>query len=334
MRMNTLVKGFVASLILAAFAAIFALGLHIWLNMDPLSSPKLSDAPQAQPPATPVIQYRRDRLDQSTVHVLTIPPDYLQHQPVVPAIADSVASLDAFAQQQGAVAVVNGGFFDPETGKTVSYIVVNGKQVADPQQNDRLMQNPDLTPYLDKILNRSELRRYRCGTQTTYAIARHRDPVATNCQLVDALGSGPRLLPTIAAESEGFLAIVQGEVIRDPLGSDRRNARTAVGLTASGAMLWVMVAQMPSNPTDSGMTLPELAAYLRSLGAVEALNLDGGSSSSLYYQGKTIYGRVDESGQAAGRSVKSVLLLKSTALRAETGEANGKSMDTPNHQSR
>jgi len=311
-------KIWVSGLILVTIAAIFTIGLHGWLTVGPSSPPPLSGTPQAQSTPLPAIQYRTNKLDRSVVHVLTIPTAYLQRQPVVPAIATPAATLDTFAQQQGAVAVINAGFFDPETGKTASYVVVNGKQVADPRQNDRLMQNPDLAPYLDKILNRSELRHYRCGTQTVYAIARHRDPVAANCQLVDALGAGPRLLPTIAAEPEGFLATAQGAVIRDPLGIDRRNARTAVGLTADGTMIWVMVAQMPTHPNDSGMTLPELAAYLRSLGAVEALNLDGGSSSSLYYQGKMVYGRVDESGQPAGRSVMSVLLLKSTALGEET----------------
>lgn len=274
------------------------------------SPPRAAQSTRPSPPLAE-IQYRVDHLSSSTVHVLTIPKAYWQTQAVVPAVAASVLSLDQFAQQQGAIAVINGGFFDPETGKTASYITIAGLLVADPRQNDRLMHNPDLVPYQAKILNRSELRRYRCGHQIHYTIARHQDAIPAACQLQDALGAGPRLLPTIAAEAEGFLATVQGEVVRDPLGINRRNARTAIGLTLDGSMLWVMVAQLPSQPDNSGMTLPELAQYLQSIGAIDALNLDGGSSSSLHYQGNTVYGRVDAAGQPAGRWVQSVLLIKS-----------------------
>ena len=36
------------------------------------------------------------------------------------------------------------------------------------------------------------------------------------------------------------------------------------------------------------MTFPELATYLVGLGCEEALNFDGGGSSALWYQGKTV----------------------------------------------
>jgi exopolysaccharide biosynthesis protein len=48
------------------------------------------------------------------------------------------------------------------------------------------------------------------------------------------------------------------------------------------------------------------------LGAVKALNLDGGTSSSLYYQGKAFYGKRDDSARVIPRSVKSALLLLPT----------------------
>jgi exopolysaccharide biosynthesis protein len=43
------------------------------------------------------------------------------------------------------------------------------------------------------------------------------------------------------------------------------------------------------------------------LGAVKAMNLDGGSSASLYYDGQAIYGRVDKEGKEIIRPIKSVL---------------------------
>jgi exopolysaccharide biosynthesis protein len=57
------------------------------------------------------------------------------------------------------------------------------------------------------------------------------------------------------------------------------------------------------------MTFTELTTFLKTLGAEQAMNLDGGSSSSFYYQGKTSYGKVDTEGYPIQRPVKSVLLV-------------------------
>jgi hypothetical protein len=189
-------------------------------------------------------------------------------------------------------------------------IVVQRFLVADPNQNDRLINNPKLAPYLNKILNRTEFRRYLCGQIVRYDIALHTEPPLPGCRLVDALGGGPRLLPELTLVQEGFLDFSNGEVIRDSLNSSQPNARSAIGITRDRSLLWVMVAQKPDTPTTSGMSLQALAAFLKTLGVEKAMNLDGGSSSSLYYKGKTFYGKVDEKGNLVRRSVKSVLLIQ------------------------
>ncbi|MFM7426567.1 MAG: phosphodiester glycosidase family protein [Elainella sp.] len=255
-------------------------------------------------------------LPNSLVHLLKIPastiPAATAEFSLVPQLADQTASLEEFSQRYDALAVLNGGFFDPQNHQTTSYVMQQGQWVGDPRQNARLMQNPDLTPYLDQILDRSELRRYRCSNpdRIQFAIARHRAPLPAGCDLLDALGAGPQLLPELTLEAEGFTARdSRGEVIRDALGSNQPNARTAVGILPDGSLLWVMAAQKPGLAA-SGLTLPELADFLRTEGAEAALNLDGGSSSGLVYQGKPIYGKLDQDGNPVIRSVKSVLLLQ------------------------
>jgi exopolysaccharide biosynthesis protein len=218
--------------------------------------------------------------------------------------------LESFAQKHQAVAAINGGFFDPANRKSTSIIVQQGQLVAEPSQNERLMNNPKLAPYLKKILNRTEFRRYLCGQTVRYDIALHTQPPLTGCRLVDALGGGPRLLPELTSLQEGFLDFSNGEVIRDSLNSSQPNARTAVGITHDGSLLWVVVAQKLEASTTSGMSLQALADFMKTLGVEKAMNLDGGSSSSLYYKGKTLYGKVDEKGNLVTRSVKSVLLVQ------------------------
>lgn len=260
------------------------------------------------------IFYQKKDLPNSIAYILSIPNNksYSIHLQVSP----QVDFVEQFAAQANAIAVLNAGFFDPKNQKTTSYIIQNGKITGDPRQNERLINNPDLQAYLRAILNRSEWRQYQCvglspprQNSTRYNIAFHQDPIPSECQLINSVGAGPRLLPTLTAETEAFITQENGQLIRDALGYNRRNARTAIGITEKG-LIWVMIAQKPEQPKNSGMSLPELANFLKSLGAKEALNLDGGSSSSFYYQGKIVYGKVDPEGKTIKRPVKSVLVLE------------------------
>jgi Phosphodiester glycosidase len=61
--------------------------------------------------------------------------------------------------------------------------------------------------------------------------------------------------------------------------------RSAIGSTSIGNILLVTAHLSPSG---KGPTLAEMAQLLQQLGAVDALNLDGGSSSSLYLGGQLI----------------------------------------------
>ncbi|NEP09272.1 MAG: phosphodiester glycosidase family protein [Symploca sp. SIO2C1] len=256
------------------------------------------------------INYQSHQLDSSVVHSLLIPVS--SGLVVKTASSEQLISLENFvAQQDQALAVINGGFFDPNNQKTTSYIVQERQLVADPRLNEGLMDNPNNASYLDKILNRTEFRRYSCGSTFRYDIALHSEAIPEDCILVDALGGGPGLLPALTLFQEGFLDFEDGKVIRDALGTKRLNARSAVGITREGDILLVMAAQKPELPQNSGVSLPELAEFMKSFGVEEAMNLDGGSSSALYYQGETFYGKVTRDGDRVKRPIKSVLVVTS-----------------------
>ncbi len=294
---------------LLSFTLIGLIGLGVLLLLSiPHSLLPSALSPAVLPSQELGIRYQSQTLPQSVVHILWIPAQ--SRFSVTPALSQSLDTLENFAQKNRAVAALNGGFFDPANQKSTSYVVLQGKLVASPKLNSRMIKNPDLAPYLDKILNRTEFRRYLCGETVRYGIAFHSELPPGGCQLVDALGGGPRLLPDLTSVQDGFLDYSNGKVIRDSLGSSQPNARTAVGITRDGSILWVMVAQKPEAPTTSGMSFQALAAFMKTLGVEEAMNLDGGSSSSLYYKGKTIYGKVNSQGNVVRRSVKSVLLIR------------------------
>ena len=267
------------------------------------SSPLVKPSPEALP------LYRVYELPHSRVHTLRIPVQ--GNFEVTVAVSPNLRTVAEFATKNQAIAAINGGFFDAQNEKTTAYLTQNSQIVGNPQENERLTQNPKLKPYLSQIFNRSEFRRYQCGTVNRYAIATHDAPIPPNCQLKDALGGGPRLLPTITATEEGFWAENQGKVIRDAIALKQRNARTAIGIMPSGDLFWVMAAQKKELGQNSGLSLPELADFMRSQGVQEALNLDGGSSSGMYYQGKIFLGKLTAKGEPVVRSVKSVLVFRS-----------------------
>ena len=103
------------------------------------------------------------------------------------------------------------------------------------------------------------------------------------------VGGGPRLLRAgrvaVSATAEGFAppqtpaffgAFVAG-----------RQPRTLAGVRADGTLLLATVdGRRPG--WSAGMTLPEAARLMRSLGARDALNLDGGGSSAMTVRGELV----------------------------------------------
>ena len=110
------------------------------------------------------------------------------------------------------------------------------------------------------------------------------------------MGGGPRLL------SGG--QFVGGEGFR-PSFVNRRHPRTAIGRLEDGRIVLVVIGGR--QPYHSlGMTLVELAGMLRRLGVTDALNLDGGGSTTLVVRGVVINLPSDEIGE---RPVGDVLLV-------------------------
>jgi hypothetical protein len=93
------------------------------------------------------------------------------------------------------------------------------------------------------------------------------------------VAAGPWLVQSsnivLDAKSENFSAAFSKESA----------ARSAIGATATGK---IILATVHDRAGGKGPTLAEMAQLVRQLGAVDALNLDGGSSTSLYLGGQLI----------------------------------------------
>ncbi len=97
---------------------------------------------------------------------------------------------------------------------------------------------------------------------------------------VHALGAGPMLIK----EGSIYLTTKTEEFGSDVAGG--RAPRTAIGLTKEGQILLVVVDGRQA--ASAGLTLLELALFMQELGAVDAMNLDGGGSSEMVISDKTV----------------------------------------------
>jgi exopolysaccharide biosynthesis protein len=110
------------------------------------------------------------------------------------------------------------------------------------------------------------------------------------------VSGGPRLVKngriSIATKAEGFdRPGLYGRFVA------ARNPRTLAGVKADGTLLLVTVDGR--RPGRAGMSLPEAARLMRSLGALDALNLDGGGSTAMIVRGRVVNRPSDRVGERA-----------------------------------
>jgi len=192
------------------------------------------------------------------------------------------ATVSSTVKEQKGLVGLNGGFFNLSNGESTSYVVIDGKNQCDPKQNKALIENPELKSYLEIILNRSELRILEDSNKKLKAcITFHTDPVPVGWTLLHSLQAGPSLLPKLTDCEEAFTRqSPEGKVI-DSIGVKKKAARTAVGITRDNHVLLLCVANKNQDEFSSGVTLDELAQMLRELGCSQAMNLDGGTSTTM-----------------------------------------------------
>lgn len=84
------------------------------------------------------------------------------------------------------------------------------------------------------------------------------------------------------------------------------NPRTAIGILESGD--YVMVVSDGRTDASEGLSLYELADFLKGLGAVTAYNLDGGGSSTMVYQGELV-NQPTTTGRIKERAVSDIIYI-------------------------
>ena len=115
------------------------------------------------------------------------------------------------------------------------------------------------------------------------------------------VGGWPRILRDGMSTAAGAPS-EEGTISRN---AEVRHPRSAVGFTRDSSTV-VLVTVDGRSSSSAGMTLEELAALMRELGAHQALNLDGGGSTTMIVRGRIVNSPSDPAGE---REVGNALLI-------------------------
>ena len=192
---------------------------------------------------------------------------------VTPAVAsnfpEGLESWDSLLHRFQPDAAINGTYFDMSNGHPVGDIAIEGSLLCRGSISCALCITPS-----------NHVDFFNCFIPHEAAWDGYRS----------VLCAGPRLL----ADGELCVTALQ-EGFHDPrvLGSA---ARSAIGLCTDGALLLITISK--------NISLMNLAAVCKKLGAFQAMSLDGGSSSALYAAGRTL--------TTPGRKLSNLLVVYAT----------------------
>lgn len=187
-----------------------------------------------------------------------------------------------FAKYGNALAAINGTFFNMKEGGSHMLVRVDGT-VVNPTVERSERSNGAITIEAGKVAIMSgSLENKQWDAQLT----------APNIMV-----SGPLL---ITNDKPAELSQAKFNTLAHP--------RSAVGLTKDNKLLFVTVDGRQEKAR--GVSLFSLTTLMQTLGTVDALNLDGGGSTTLYVKGVTENGIVNSPSDKAGeRTVANALLI-------------------------
>lgn len=196
--------------------------------------------------------------------------------------------------------VVNGGFFDVNNAKTVSYVTIDNKLVGDVAEHNTLIEDLKKQDRLEKVLSRAEFRILENKNhKLKFDIAYHNDPTPKNWTIKHSLQAGPLLYPCMDLIKEGFVQYEDDFVKMQAVDILKRRERTALGL--KGKYLYIVIFTR-----DYQVDANEMRDYMvEKLKVKKAMALDGGLSTALNYKNISLgsMGRYQ-------RKVKSFLVIE------------------------
>lgn len=199
------------------------------------------------------------------------------------------------ARRHNALAAINGSFFDMQMHNPICYLRIDGEELGinTPQPSDSIHRK--YYQYGTLLLDKG---------RPVFVVPDSARLAERNLLATDVMTAGPMLV------RDGALVPMR----TDKTFVTNRHNRTAVGLRADGTILLVVVDGRTRQ--SEGLSLLDFSRLLRYLGCRQALNLDGGGSTTMYVRGykngglvnhPSDNGRYDSDGE---RTVSNCIIVK------------------------
>jgi exopolysaccharide biosynthesis protein len=249
---------------------IVALIINIFLLTGPLSAQLRPDSVrvmQANWHTTKIVRklvWREVHLDtlfgaKQNINVLVIKNRGRKPGLTFGSGADSLKPTSWFGRRAGARGALNGTFFDIKKGGSVDYIKIDGRVFDTTRIADAKAPVPE-HQQAGIVIDHNRVGIVFGGDRRGWERDRPEPSLMT---------TGPLLLQN-----------GQRHPLRQNPFNNNRHPRTALGLGSRRQLLLVTVDGRNANA--AGMSLPELTDLLRWLGCRDAINLDGGGSTTLW----------------------------------------------------
>jgi len=214
----------------------------------------------------------------------------------------TTALLAELATHEKVVGGVNGDFFNLKDGSPTNLLIVNGRMLTPPNGQPVLAFDSANVPHI-----------------STFTL---RDGQLTPFYPKNAVGGRPVIVRDSAIDAA---VDTMGQA-----GFRARNPRTAAGIARGGRRL-ILVAVDGREYQNAGMTLRELGDLMLALGSSDAINLDGGGSTTLVYADPDSAGRLrianHPSDKGGERTVGDALAIVHACGHAVIASADASSND-------
>jgi exopolysaccharide biosynthesis protein len=271
-------KGFITIYILFVF----------FINCNAQSKNFLNQNANISGDSITFIQINTDSLYNSKqiISFLILPTDAFRKFRVDIGYSKSdLMTTSSFGKNKNSRAAVNGSFFDIDNGGSVTYFEINDTVISITRPAQLKWAKPDslingavvITKDFEIILQRAKSEQFYENSKQEHAV----------------LISGPLLLL-----NSGKVKLPDMDFV------NKRNPRTCLCLTGESLVFITIDGRQKE---AEGMSLPEVQEYLLKIGCTDAINLDGGGSTTMWIKDKGVVNFVSE--ESGERPVSNVFLI-------------------------
>ena len=182
------------------------------------------------------------------------------------------------AKRVNAILAINGDYYGVQEK---GYVLRNGVIYRNKSKNNQ----EDLVIYEDgsfEIINESDITLEELQELGAYQV----------------LSFGPALV------EEGSISVTTSDEVGKAMSS---NPRTAIGIISDNH--YVFVVSDGRTEESEGLSLYELATFMKNLGCKTAYNLDGGGSSTMYFNGKVVNNPTTNGNRINERSISDIVYV-------------------------